>query len=65
MTTTMNTTENERNTEFGDSFRKLLEASNLVQRLREMNARPGDRIEAQTKLMRARVDAGRARSMLN
>ena len=49
--------------DFDETFRRLLEASNLVQRLREINAEPGVRIEAQRCLFSARIDANRARSL--
>ena len=48
--------------DFDATFWRLLEAANLVQRLREVDAEPGIRIEAQRKLLSARVDASRARS---
>lgn len=51
--------------DFDDIFRKLLEASNLVQRLREIDAEPALRIEAQSNLLNARIDASHARSRLN
>jgi len=47
---------------FDETFQKLLDASNLVQRLREIDAEPRARIEAQSSLFSARIDASKARS---
>ncbi len=65
MTTGTSTTTEIKTDEFDETFQRLLEASNLVQRLREIDAEPGVRIAAHTELLHARVDAGKARTQLN
>ncbi len=50
---------------FDQTFRKLLDAANLVQRLRDIEASPRERLDAHSALVAARLDAGRARAQLN
>jgi len=51
--------------EFNEMFDELLEASNFLQYLRVHDASSGERIEAHTRLLHARFDAGDARAHLN
>ena len=50
---------------FDEIFRRLLEASNLVQRLRDIEADPIERIDAHNQLLQARIDAQKARAVLD
>lgn len=50
--------------EFDETFSALLDATNLVHRLRTIDADFASRLRAQGRLMDARIDVGRARAAL-